>query len=95
MEDKNKENGIRFGSHAAAGVAGVMGGVLFAVAVPWVLLTHGQILGTTILTTLVMIAVIGGGVIALTAAFFSLVMPSSVNHENNWEKWDKWDKKKE
>lgn len=92
MQDKKEENGVRFGGHAVPGIAGVLGGVLFAVAVPWVLLMHGQILGTTILTTLVMIAVIGGGVIALTATFFSLVMPSSVNHENNW---DKWDKKKE
>ncbi len=89
MEDKKEENAVRFGGHAVPGIAGVIGGVLFAVAVPWVLLVHGQILGTTILTTLVMIAVIGGGVIALTAVFFSLVMPSSVNHENNWDKWEK------
>lgn len=96
MEDKKEQNGVRFGGHAVPGIAGVIGGVAFAVLVPWVLLSHGQILGTTVLTTLVMIAVIGGGVIALTAAFFSLVMPSSVNHENNWDKWEKYvDKKKE
>lgn len=94
MEDKKEENGVRFGSHAAPGIAGVIGGVAFAVFVPWVLLSHGQILGATILTTLVMIAVIGGGVIALTAAFFSLVMPSSVSHENNWDKWEKHLEKK-
>lgn len=98
MEEKEKkeQNAVRFGGHAVPGIAGVIGGVAFAVFVPWVLLSHGQLLGTTVLTTLVMIAVIGGGVIALTAAFFSLVMPSSVNHENNWDKWEKYvDKKKE
>ncbi len=92
MEDKKEENAVRFGGHAVPGIAGVIGGVAFAVLVPWVLLSHGQLLGTTVLTTLVMIAVIGGGVIALTAAFFSLVMPSSVSHENKWDQWEKWQK---
>lgn len=94
MEDNKEENAVRFGGHAVPGIAGVIGGVAFAVFVPWVLLSHGQLLGTTVLTTLVMIAVIGGGVIALTAAFFSLVMPSSVSHENKWDQWEKWENMK-
>jgi hypothetical protein len=95
MEDKKEQNAVRFGGNAVPGIAGVIGGVAFAVLVPWVLLSHGQLLGTSVLTTLVMIAVIGGGVIALTAAFFSLVMPSSMNHENGWDKWEKWEKFKD
>jgi len=93
-ENKKEENGVRFGGHGLTGLAGVVGGVAFAVLVPWVLLVHGQILGGTVLTTLVMIAVIGGGVIALTAAFFSLVMPSSVGHHNHWDDWEKDQAKK-
>lgn len=92
MQDKREENGVRFGGHAVPGIAGVIGGVVFAIGVPWVLLSHGQVLGATVLTWLVSGAVAGGCLISLTAAFFSLVMPSSVNHANNW---DRWEKKKE
>jgi apolipoprotein N-acyltransferase len=86
MEKPNNETGVKFGSHTIAGVAGVLGGVAFAIGVPWVLLAHGQILGATVLTWLVSGAIAGGCLISLTAAFFSLVMPSSVNHYDQWNR---------
>jgi len=81
-ENENEEKKISFGNGIAA-AAGVMGGILFATGVPYVILVYGQILGDIMIRVIVAGAVIGGGVIILTSAFFGLVMPN--NLQGNWQ----------
>jgi len=71
---------VRF-STTGTSVAGALSGVAMAIGVPWVLLTHGQALGTSSQTLLVWVGVVLGGAIAFVSAFFGLVMPSQVGSE--------------
>jgi hypothetical protein len=82
MEKGNERDGIKFSSGMGS-VPGVVGGVLLAVGVPFVLLNYGQILGEGKLFVLVAGSVIGGGLIILVSAFFGLVMPSHI--DGNWD----------
>ncbi len=59
-------------------VLGLIGGLIFAIGVPFVVLKYGQILGQAFSITIVIGAVIIGGIVILTTIFFGLVMPSSV-----------------
>lgn len=58
--------------------AGVMGGVAIAVGVPFVILKYGAHLHPAVQTTVIIIALLGGGILALVAAFFGIVIPSSI-----------------
>ena len=81
MSKENYTPDVKFGGGGIASVAGVFGGVAIAALVPLVLLVYGQILGQGIQVMLVIISVIGGIVISLTATFFGMVMPSSVHEQ--------------
>ncbi len=59
-------------------VLGLIGGLIFAIGVPFVVLKYGQILGQAFSITIVIGSVIIGGLTCLTTIFFGLVMPSSV-----------------
>ncbi len=78
---------VRF-SATGASVSGALAGAAIAIGVPWVLLTHGQALGSSTQTLLVWVAVVMGGVTTMMSAFFGLVMPSQVGgaaeHGNPW-----------
>jgi len=71
---------VRFNTTGTS-VAGAIAGVIMAIGVPWVVLTHGQVLGTGSQTLLVWVGVVLGGSISFVSAFFGLVMPSQVGSE--------------
>lgn len=83
MNETSQNEVVRFSSTGAS-VAGCVSGVAMSIGVPWVLLTHGQALGSASQTILVWVGVCLGGLIALVSAFFGLVMPSQVG-TNPWE----------
>ena len=70
---------VSFGGGSAIAVTGIIGGVALALGFPAVVLAFGQSLGTTLLVIFVLSGLVMGGVVALTAAFFGLVMPRQVN----------------
>lgn len=75
---EEQEVPVRFSQRASVSIAGVLGGVIMAMGVPWVVLSCGQILGHGVLTTLCIIAIVLGGTVSLASAFFGLVMPSQI-----------------
>jgi hypothetical protein len=93
-ESKNQEKAsanVLFGGGTAIAVVGILGGVGIALGFPWIVLAYGQALGPKYLMVFVIAALITGGLVALTSAFFGLVMPRSVADAANWqEDWKKW-----
>ncbi len=88
MEPGATDTAIRFGgSHVA--VAGVFAGMGIALGGPAILLSLGQSLGPVVLTVLVVIALAGGGLVALVSAFFGQVIPSRV-HSGPWLDPKQW-----
>ncbi len=71
-------NVVLFGGKTAT-IAGVISGTLIAVLLPAVVLIYGTNLGAGVQTTIIILALIFGALIALTAAFFGSVIPTSVN----------------
>lgn len=61
-----------------------------AIGVPWVLLVNGQTLGAPVLTTLIIVALCAGGLVALVSAFFGLVIPRHV--QGRWMDPERWQK---
>ena len=78
MEKNGKEQVVRFANQAAS-ISGVVGGVIIALGVPWIILSYGQVLGQTVQTGLVIGSIALGGLITLASAFFGVVIPSHVN----------------
>ncbi|HTB21171.1 MAG TPA: hypothetical protein VK914_00545 [bacterium] len=68
---------------------GTLSGVAIALGGPAVLLSLGQSLGPAVLTTLVVISLAGGALVALTSAFFGLVIPRHLRG-GPWMDPDKW-----
>jgi len=85
MKKQNDDTSISFNSGLAS-FAGVLGGALFAIGVPLVILNYGQMLGQATETIIVAGSVIGGGFIILVSAFFGLVMPTRVHEAGEWHK---------
>ncbi len=85
MKKENDDKSVSF-NNGLASIAGVLGGVLLAIGVPWVLLNYGQMLGQATITIIVSGSVIGGGFIILVSAFFGLVMPTRVHEPWNGHK---------
>lgn len=77
-EAKDDKNEVSFGGGNGTAVAGILAGLVIAVAVPLVLLSFGQALGATALLWLVVLAVAVGGGVSIVSAFFGLVMPHHV-----------------
>jgi hypothetical protein len=88
--DQSRKNDpdLRFGSGLVA-VAGVIAGLGIAVGVPAILLSLGQNLGQTVLTVLVVLALVGGAMVCLVSAFFGLVIPRHLRG-GPWMDPDKW-----
>ena len=70
---------VSFGGGSAIAVTGIIGGVVLALGFPTVVLVFGQSLGPTLLVVFVLSGLVMGGLVALTAAFFGLVIPRQVN----------------
>ena len=58
------------------GVIGALSGAGIAIGVPWIVLVHGGELHAAVVTTIIILAILFGGAIALTAALFGTVMGS-------------------
>jgi apolipoprotein N-acyltransferase len=69
---------VMFGRGDLIGVAGIVGGVALALGFSWIVLAHGQTLGTTLAVIFVLAGLFMGGLVALVSAFFGLVMPRQV-----------------
>lgn len=78
---------VRFAGPRLA-VVGVLAGVAIALGLPWIVLTYGQALGPGVLTLIIIAALVIGGLIALTAAFFGAVMPSVVESKKEKARFD-------
>jgi hypothetical protein len=78
---------IKFEHGRLLALCGLIGGVLIAILVPAIVLKLGATLTSQMQFILVIVSVSIGGLIALTAAFFGTVIPSSVptNPETNKE----------
>jgi hypothetical protein len=81
MSDKHDE-GMRFGGGGVTSVAGVLGGVAFAIGVPYIVLNFGQVLSPAMVTGVVIGALVIGGLVCLVSAFFGLVMPTHIPDEH-------------
>jgi hypothetical protein len=69
---------VEFAGKSSA-LPGAIAGAFIAVGVPAVTLFFGRGLASSLQLTIVLVGVGVGGLIALTATFFSLVIPSKVN----------------
>jgi hypothetical protein len=68
---------------AKISLLGVIAGVAIAIAVPYMALIYGQFLGPVVVTIIVLTALCIGGVIALVAAFFGAVIPTTVEDKKD------------
>lgn len=89
---ENEKQVVSFQKTGVVSVAGIIGGVLLSIGIPWVILNYGQVLGPRVETTIVILAICLGCLIALTSAFFGLVMPSNVDgfhshHQQHYQNW--------
>jgi len=76
MNETNRDS-VEFGDKSSAG-PGAISGAAIAVGVPAVTLIWGHALAPSVQMVVVIVGVAVGGLISLTATFFSLVIPSSV-----------------
>ena len=84
MNEENKDEqkvhaNVLFRAGGAVAVTGILGGVLIALGFSWIVLAYGQALGPTLITLFVLGGLLIGGLVALVAAFFGLVIPQQVN----------------
>jgi hypothetical protein len=86
-----EQNGICFGGGNSTGAAGVVGGVLIALGVPFIALAYGQALGVAAQITIAIIGAASGALVCLVSAFFGIVMPSRIaGHMMNPDPWMRW-----
>lgn len=64
-------------------IVGVFAGILIALGLPFIVLKWGQTLGPTALMWIVILSLVMGGVIALVAAFFGIVIPRTVREPSS------------
>lgn len=80
---------LTFGGGGSVAMVGALSGVAIALGGPAVVLGMGQSLGPVVLTTLVVIALSAGALVALTSAFFGLVIPSKLR-SGPWMDPERW-----
>jgi hypothetical protein len=91
MENQDQEQSVRFGGGNPTGVFGIIAGAAIALGVPWIMLAHGQVLGVVAQVWVSIVGIALGASVALTSAFFGLVMPSKIaGHLMDPEKWKQW-----
>lgn len=83
--NENKTGSVNFDNGRLLAICGLAGGVIIAVLTPLIVLKFGGGLTPTMQFTLVILCVSVGGLVALTAAFFGTVIPSSVPYDLNME----------
>jgi hypothetical protein len=61
---------------------GVLSGVAVTLGLPYIILVYGKHLSEGIQVILILLAVIGGGLITLTAVFFGIVIPKRIEKDD-------------
>ncbi len=94
-ETKNPQKihaNVLFGEGNHIAVTGIIGGVVLALGFPWITLAYGQALGPTLLVIFILSGLVMGGLVALTSAFFGLVMPRQVDGgaPGGIQDWIRW-----
>ena len=74
----SEQKEVRFGDRAIA-LFGILVGAVIAIGPTYLMLAYGSALGVGLQATIIIIAVLAGSLISLTAAFFGLVMPNKGN----------------
>ncbi len=77
-QSEGPKGDVQFGASCSIALGGIVGGVLIALGLPWLLLAYGQSLGTVVVTILLFGALFTGGLVAVVSTFFGLVMPKVV-----------------
>ena len=105
MSEEMKETGkvhanVVFGGGSIIAVAGIAGGVILALAFPWIVLAYGQSLGATLVVIFVSLGLLLGATVTLASAVLGLVMPRQVDGgaPQNWirelkdwsREWREW-----
>ena len=100
LKEKEKIHAnVVFGQGSEIAVTGIIGGVVLALGFPWIVLAYRQPLGATLVVVFVLSGLILGGLVALTSAFFGLVIPRQVGGTSpawwgpeGWKAWCRdWD----
>lgn len=72
---------VEFSNAGCVAVAGILGGVVLGLGASYLALAYGAVLGPKIQTVMVIVGLGLGGLVALTSAFFGLVIPRHVSKE--------------
>jgi len=72
---------VEFNNAGGVAVAGILGGVVLGLGASYLALAYGAVLGPKIQTIMVIVGLSLGGLVALTSAFFGLVIPRHVSRE--------------
>jgi hypothetical protein len=76
---------VEFSNAGCVAVAGILGGVVLGLGASYLALAYGAVLGPKIQTVMVIVGLGLGGLVALTSAFFGLVVPKHVSREpSDW-----------
>lgn len=78
-------NKVEFGPIKQMGVLGMLLGASVAIFVPLIVLKYGQAvgMGSFAATLLVLAGIFGGVLLAVAAAFFSIVMPTRITTDKD------------
>ncbi|MBI3830461.1 MAG: DUF2807 domain-containing protein [Planctomycetes bacterium] len=74
---------VQFGG-GRIGAVGVLAGLLIALGLPAIVLVYGDVLGPVIQTLVILLALCGGGLVALVAAFFGTVVPRAIEQSGGF-----------
>lgn len=77
-----KSESVTFGSAKLMGFLGVIIGGIIAIGIPWILLNASIDCGRFLIGLLSILGIVGGVALAITAVFFSIVIPSKVEESN-------------
>ena len=81
-EIKNQEKihaNVSFAEGNYIAMTGILGGVALALGFAWIVMAYGQTLGPTHQVLFLLAGLFMGGLVALTSAFFGLVIPRKVD----------------
>jgi hypothetical protein len=78
-EEQKVQANVMFRAGGDVAMVGILSGACIALGFPWIVMAYGQSMGSTLLTIFVLSGLLMGGLVALVATFFGLVIPQQVN----------------
>jgi hypothetical protein len=61
------------------GYLGVLGGVAIALGLPWIVLAYGADLSSAVRTTLIILGLVGGVILACASAVVGITIPTAIH----------------